>query len=62
MKHLVDVYVASSAGDSGTDGAPRPPVFYLLLASDVFRHRTRGTIYKHARHGWGQVQGRGHAR
>lgn len=47
----MNVYVASSTDGAGPDKAGRPPVFFLLLACDVFRHRTRGTIYKHGRQG-----------
>jgi len=36
----------------GTAEGQRPVVFFLLLASDVFSTRTRGTIYQHAR--WGR--------
>ncbi|KAI7845483.1 hypothetical protein COHA_001031 [Chlorella ohadii] len=55
-KHLVDVYLTSTAAPSGgkakvTAGAQAgqtPPTFFLLLASPVFQKRTRSTIYTHA--------------
>jgi hypothetical protein len=34
---------------NGQAGGSKPPVFFLLLASDIFTKRTRGTIYQHAR-------------
>ena len=43
-KHAVDVYVTAAHGSPG-----KPAVFYLLLASDIFSTRTRGTIYQHER-------------
>lgn len=44
-KHAVDVYVTAAHG--ATPG--RPAVFYLLLGSDIFSTRTRGTVYQHER-------------
>ena len=43
-KHAVDVYVTAAPASPG-----KPAVFYLLLASDIFSTRTRGTIYQHER-------------
>jgi hypothetical protein len=60
-RHLVEIYATAApagtgAGSGGaavnsSEGAQPagPTVFFLLLDSDVFRNRTRGTIYQHAR-------------
>ena len=55
-RHLVDVYLTAAgpggaARRGGAKGRPSdgpPQVFYLLLASPCFQHRTRATIYTHA--------------
>ncbi|PSC67576.1 hypothetical protein C2E20_8791, partial [Micractinium conductrix] len=59
-RHLVEIYATAApagtgagsggAAVNGSDGAQPagPTVFFLLLDSDVFRNRTRGTIYQHA--------------
>ena len=75
-KHLVDVYVTAAAPPEppaspkangfGGNADPHPTVFFLLLASDIFTRRTRGTIYQHARCVAGRVGpagrvGSGHA-
>ncbi|KAL4459197.1 hypothetical protein ABPG75_014062 [Micractinium tetrahymenae] len=43
QRKLVDVYITSTPASVDV-----PPIFFLLLASEVFCHRTRGTIYQHA--------------